>query len=151
MSDTCNQASEFLDSVFQQTGLELRVSANASADRCLLDIDGRDAELLQIEGGALLESLQHLLTQVFGRDLPEGQRLVCDVHGFRATREAELRAMAFHAATQVRTTGAAFTFGAMSASERRIIHVALAESEDLLTESVGEGSERKLRVGLKAK
>ena len=114
-----------------------------------MDLDGRDAELLQAEGGELLEALQHLLNQIFGRTLPQGQRLVCDVHGFRATREAELRAMAMHAAAQVRATGTAFTFGAMNANERRIIHVALAESPDLHTESVGEGSERKLKVALK--
>jgi predicted RNA-binding protein Jag len=30
-----------------------------------------------------------------------------------------------------------------------VIHVTLAESDDLQTESVGEGAERKLRVGLK--
>ncbi|MBA3257262.1 MAG: RNA-binding protein, partial [Pyrinomonadaceae bacterium] len=46
-------------------------------------------------------------------------------------------------------TGAVFTFGSMTAQERRVIHVTLAESEDLQTESVGEGPERKLRVGLK--
>jgi spoIIIJ-associated protein len=57
--------------------------------------------------------------------------------------------MANHAATQVRTTRNTFTFGPMSAAERRVIHLALAESEDLYTESLGEGSDRKLRVGLK--
>jgi predicted RNA-binding protein Jag len=40
-------------------------------------------------------------------------------------------------------------FGPMSANERRIIHLTLAESGDLHTESIGEGAERKLRVGLK--
>jgi predicted RNA-binding protein Jag len=37
----------------------------------------------------------------------------------------------------------------MNSNERRIIHLTLAESEDLQTESVGEGSDRKVRVSLK--
>jgi predicted RNA-binding protein Jag len=37
----------------------------------------------------------------------------------------------------------------MSANERRIIHLTLADQEDLYTESIGEGSDRKLKVGLK--
>jgi spoIIIJ-associated protein len=82
--------------------------------------------------------------------LPEGQRLVCDVEGFRATREAELRAMAQLAADRVRTTGAPFVFGEMTSNERRIIHLTLAEAEDLYTESIGDGSARKLRVALKS-
>ena len=151
MHQTCEEAGNFLKEVFDNSGLSLDVSVQDQPDRCLLNLDGRDAELLQAEGGELLEALQHLLNQIFGRTLPQGQRLVCDVHGFRATREAELRAMAMHAATQVRATGTAFTFGAMNANERRIIHVALAESPDLHTESIGEGSERKLKVALKTR
>jgi len=103
-------------------------------------------ELLQAEGGELLQALQHLVTQAYGRKLPEGQRLFCDVEGFRATREAELRAMANHAAERVRTTGVPFVFGEMNSNERRIIHLTLAEQEDIFTESIGDGAARKLRV-----
>jgi spoIIIJ-associated protein len=149
MHETCEQASAFLQSVFDGTDLRLRVSVKDSAEECVLDVDGPDADLLQSEGGELLEAMQHLVNQIFGRALPAGQRLVCDVHGFRATREAELRAMAQHAAERVRATGTDFMFGPMNANERRIIHLTLANSEDLLTESVGQGSDRKLRVGLK--
>jgi len=93
--------------------------------------------------------LQHLINQVFGRSLAGGERLVCDVNGFRATREAELQAMANLAANRVRQTGMPFTFEPMSANERRIIHLTLADSSDLFTESIGEGSDRKLRIGPK--
>jgi spoIIIJ-associated protein len=57
--------------------------------------------------------------------------------------------MANLAADRVRTSGAPFLFGEMNASERRIIHLTLAECEDLYTESVDEGRGRKLRVALK--
>jgi len=60
-----------------------------------------------------------------------------------------LRAMAEHAARQVRTTSSPFLFGPMDASERRVIHLSLAEEADLVTESVGEGHARRLRVALK--
>jgi len=49
----------------------------------------------------------------------------------------------------VRDSGVSFTFQPMNANERRIIHLTLADQEDLYTESIGEGSERKLKVGLK--
>jgi spoIIIJ-associated protein len=57
--------------------------------------------------------------------------------------------MARHAAERVRSTGLPFTFGPMNAAERRIIHLSLAEEETLFTESVGEGSARRLKVSLK--
>ena len=149
MSDVPQQASEFLQSLFDGSNLQLSVTVKPGLTGPVLDLDGRDAELLQSQTGELLEALQHLVNQIFGRNLENSERLVCDVRGFRATREAELQAMANLAANRVRQTGIAFTFEPMNANERRIIHLTLAESADLFTESVGEGADRKLRIGLK--
>ncbi|HEY0005289.1 MAG TPA: R3H domain-containing nucleic acid-binding protein [Pyrinomonadaceae bacterium] len=114
-----------------------------------MNIEGPDTSFLLAEGGELLDALQHLVNQAFGRGLPRGERIVCDVENFRATREAELRAMARHAAQRVRKTGTVFTFGPMDANERRVIHLFLAAEDDLHTESVGEGDARRLKVSLK--
>ena len=149
MAEVSQQAAEFLENVFEMTGLELRVAVKQGIAGEVLDIEGNDAELLQAQTGELLEALQHLINQVFGRSLVGSARLVCDVNGFRATREAELQAMANLAASRVRQTGMPFTFEPMSANERRIIHLTLADSPDLFTESVGEGSDRKLKIGPK--
>src|SRR5215211_5794571 len=149
MTEVSQQAAEFLESVFEKTGLQLSVAVKQGIAGEVLDIEGRDAEMLQAQTGELLEALQHLLNQVFGRNLAAGSRLVCDVNGFRATREAELQAMANLAANRVRQTGMPFTFEPMTANERRIIHLTLADSTDIFTESIGEGSDRKLRIGPK--
>ena len=150
MTEVSQQAADFLKNVFEMTGLQLRVGVKQGIAGEVLDIEGNDADLLQAQTGELLEALQHLVNQVFGRSLAGGARLVCDVNGFRATREAELQAMANHAANRVRQTGMPFTFEPMNANERRIIHLTLAESEDLFTESIGEGADRKLRIGPKS-
>jgi spoIIIJ-associated protein len=150
MEENCTKASNFLELLFESAGLNLRVDAQESPAECLFDFSGPDSELLQAESGELLLALQHLLNQAFGRTAPDGQRIVCDVEGFRATREAELRAMANLAAERVRESRVPFVFGERNANERRVIHLTLAECEDLYTESVGEGSARKLRVALKS-
>lgn len=149
MENSCANAAGFLEDLFRAMSLDLKVSVKETQAECLLDLSGRDSSLLQADGAELLQAVQHLVSQAFGRKLSEGQRLVCDVEGFRATREAELRKMALHAADRVRSSGVAFTFGEMNSNERRIIHLTLAECEDLFTESVGEGFGRKVRVGPK--
>jgi spoIIIJ-associated protein len=149
MNEACTQSQDFLNAVFEGAGFKLRAAAKEAADGCLLNIDGTDSSLLLNEGGELLEALQHLVNQAFGRTLPKGERIVCDVEDFRATREAELRAMARHAAERVRATGGVFTFGPMISNERRVIHLVLAGEDDLQTESIGEGSARRLKVSLK--
>ena len=143
---TSQQAIDFCEKIFASTGLKLKVRLKQGiVGEDVLDFYGPDEELLQTQTGELLEALQHIVNQIFARG-HTGVRIVCDVHGFRATREAELQAMANLAAKRVRDTGQAFTFEPMTANERRIIHLTLADSEDLLTESIGEGSERKLKV-----
>ncbi|HEV2881894.1 MAG TPA: R3H domain-containing nucleic acid-binding protein [Pyrinomonadaceae bacterium] len=149
MNEICQQAQTFLNDVFNGCQLDLDARAAESADGCLLELDGEDASLLRSEGGELLSAVEHLVNQAFGRALPQGERIICDVQNFRATREAELRAMARHAAERVRTTRSPFTFGPMNSNERRIIHTSLAEEPDLHTESIGEGSARRLKVSLK--
>jgi spoIIIJ-associated protein len=150
MNETCSKAEEFLNAIFDGAKLDLRALSAPAESGCLLNIEGGDASLLLSEGGELLEALQHLANQSLIRELPKGERVVCDAEDFRATREAELKAMARHAADRVRSSGTAFTFGPMNPGERRVIHLTLAAEEDLLTESVGEGPARRLKVTLKS-
>lgn len=150
MDDTCGKAEQLLNSIFETSGFEVRASATETDMGCLLAIDGADSGLLLTQGGELLDALQQILNQALGRALPRGQRIICDANNYRAAREAELRAMAEHAARQVRATSSAFVFGPMESSERRVIHLSLAAEDDLVTESVGEGNGRRLRVSLKA-
>lgn len=149
MSEVYIQAQEFLNTIFSGAGFDLLASIEETANGCLLNIDGADSSFLLSEGGELLEALQHLANQIYGRMLPGGEQIVCDVQGFRSTREAELRAMARHATQHVRSTGATFTFGPMNSNERRVIHLALAGEDDLYTESTGDGLARRLKVSLK--
>jgi spoIIIJ-associated protein len=149
MNEAYTQSQEFLNALFKSAGFDLNAQVEDAEGSHILNIDGADASFLLAEGGELLEALQHLLNQAFGRALEKGERLICDVENFRATREAELRAMARHAAERVRATGREFIFGPMIPNERRVIHLFLSTEEDLATESIGEGSARRLKVSLK--
>jgi spoIIIJ-associated protein len=149
MNEVCSKAEELLNSILESAGFDVRASASASETGCYISIEGADSGLLLNQGGELLDALQHIVNQAYGRSLPRGQRIVCDANNYRAARESELKAMADHAARQVRSTSAAFVFGPMDASERRVIHMSLANEADLVTESVGEGNSRRLRVALR--
>jgi spoIIIJ-associated protein len=150
MNEIHSKVEDLANAIFRGAGFDLQASAQESEQGCLLSIDGADNGLLLNQGGELLDALQQILNQAIGRELPKGQRIVCDADNYRAAREAELRAMANHAARQVRSTSSPFVFGPMDSNERRVIHLTLAEESDLHTESIGEGNARRLRVTLKA-
>ena len=62
--------------------------------------------------------------------------------GHRKARLEELRLAAREAAGKVRESGMPYHFAPMSSRERRILHLALREEQDLRTESAGEGPRR---------
>lgn len=149
MSEVCQQSKEFLEELLKDLKFDLKVSAKTTSEGCLLDISGADAAYLLSESGELLDAFETILFQIYGRNLDKSERIICDAEGFRQTRRAELQAMAKFAAQNVRKTGKPFTFGKLNSTERRVIHLALAAEEDLQSESVGEGRDRKLQVSLK--
>lgn len=149
MNETCQKAENFLTELLTDLSFDLNVSSRETEEGCLFDLSGDDISLLLNENGEMLDALEVLLFQIYGKEIDRSQRFVCDADGFRQTRRAELHAMARFAAQNVRKDGKPFTFGKLNSTERRVIHLSLVEEADLQTESVGEGRERRLQVRLK--
>lgn len=149
MSDVCQQSQEFLTEILSDLRFDLSVSAVQTDEGCLLNMTGEDTFLLLAESGELLDAFETLLFQIYGRELEKTERFICDADGFRRTRKSELQAMARFAAQNVRKSGKPFTFGKLSSTERRLIHLTLVNESDLQTESVGDGRDRRLQVRLK--
>jgi spoIIIJ-associated protein len=148
MSEICSKATEFLNELTSGMGFDLVATSEWTEEGCHIDLSGSDANLALAENGELLDAFEVILFQAFGRELDRSHRFIVDAEGFRKTRKAELLAMARFAAEQVRKSGRPFTFGVLNSTERRIIHLTLQQEDDLLTESVGEGRDRRLQVRL---
>ena len=149
MNETCEKARELLSGIISEMRFDLEVSADWTDEGCVLNLSGRDAHFALAENGEMLDALEVVLFQAFGRELEREHRFVVDADGFRQTRKAELHAMARFAGDQVRKNGRPFTFGVLNSTERRVIHLALQQDEDLATESVGDGRDRRLQVRLR--
>jgi spoIIIJ-associated protein len=148
MNEACDNAKDFLGGLMKDMGFDLSVTSEWTDEGCLLNLSGEDAHFALAENGEMLDALEVLLFQVYGREIDREHRFVVDADGFRQTRKNELHAMARFAADQVRKNGRPFTFGVLNSTERRIIHMTLKEEGDLITESVGDGRDRRLQVRL---
>jgi spoIIIJ-associated protein len=149
MNEICEKAKDLLTDLLSDMRFDLTVSADWTDEGCVLNLSGGDAHFALAENGEMLDALEVVLFQAFGRELEREHRFVVDADGFRQTRRSELHAMARFAGDQVRKNGKSFTFGVLNSTERRVIHLALQQEEDLITESVGEGRDRRLQVRLK--
>ncbi|HEX8996162.1 MAG TPA: RNA-binding cell elongation regulator Jag/EloR [Ktedonobacterales bacterium] len=99
--------------------------------------------------GETLASLQFVVNMIVTKQAGRREHVIVDAQNYRRRREANLRQMAHRIADQVRQSGAPIMLEAMPPNERRIIHMALAESDDIATESTGEGEQRRVVVSLR--
>ena len=69
-----------------------------------------------------------------------------DIEHYRQRRAEEIVSLAERMAEQVQETGAPITLEPMSPAERRIVHLALEGMNDIETNSVGGGDNRKVVI-----
>ncbi len=117
----------------------------------VLDVEGEDLGLLIGRRGETLQSLQYLLNLMVSQQVGRQAFFTVDVEGYRRRREDTLNSLARRTADQVKHTGRPVTLEPMPANERRIIHIALSESQSVSTASVGEGDGRRIAISPKTR
>ncbi len=115
----------------------------------IIDIQGEDAGLLIGKRGETLRSLQLLLNIMLSQQ-HENQStrmpVVLDIEHYRKRRERNLQRLAEKMANRALETGNSVELESMNAADRRIVHLALSSSKSVITESKGEGSDRRVMI-----
>lgn len=122
-----------------------------SSNPLTLNIRGINENLGLLIGrrGETLAALQLLVNLIVSHRTKHRMRIIVDAENYRERREENLRSLAMRVAQQVRNYRRSIALEAMPPNERRIVHIALAESKDISTESIGEGEERRVVISLK--
>jgi len=140
------RATQFVENLIRGMGLELEVSAESNEEGIRLELRGEDRGLLLANNARLLYALNHLVNQIYYRQSKDGCNFLLDCNNYRDDRAVELRLMAIKAAEKVRISGMKVTMQPMPSSERRIIHLTLADTEDVTTQSEGGGRYRRVLI-----
>jgi spoIIIJ-associated protein len=114
-----------------------------------LDIDGDDLGLLIGRRGQTLATLQYMVSLIVSRRFRSNARVLIDVAGYRQRHEEELKNLALRIAEIVKSSRRAITLEPMSPIERRVVHLALRDDPEIITQSVGEGESRKVIISLR--
>jgi spoIIIJ-associated protein len=153
-SEEVELASDYLRTLIDLMGINAEVSVRepeTPADglgraTAVLDIDGEDLGLLIGRRGSSLAALQYLVNVMVTRRLGSRVLVTIDVEHYHRRREDSLRGLARRMADRVRQSRRPVTLEPMPAAERRIIHLALSEDQNVMTASVGQGDERKVVI-----
>ncbi len=138
---------EFLDKM----GFSAEVESVASDPPVLniSDTGGQDMAALIGSRGDTLRQFGFLVSSMLGRRMDQSVRIVIDVDNYRRRREDSIRDLAMEAADAVRETGRTVTLRVMPGHERRIVHLALADDEEVHTYSIGQNRSRRVVIALR--
>ncbi len=115
----------------------------------VVGITEQDKSLLIGRRGETLAALQFMVNLLLGARTDLWARVIIDVDGYRLRRKEALTSLATRMAERVLAQRQPFPLEPMSAYDRRIVHMALAEHPQVMTESTGEGDQRRVVIMLR--
>jgi spoIIIJ-associated protein len=148
IEEQAETAEGFTRGLMEAFGASAQVESHIEGDdTVLVDVEGDDLGLLVGPRGATLAAIEELVRTVVLRQTGgHGARIHVDVGGYRAKRRQALTEFAQGLATQVLESGQDQALEPMSASDRKVVHDAVAEIDGVDTSSEGEDPRRRVVI-----
>ncbi|MBX3185323.1 MAG: KH domain-containing protein [Polyangiaceae bacterium] len=145
------KALEFLQRVVSEMQMDCQVHLRRPKDEdseleINLEITGPDSGRIIGKKGQVLGALQFLTNRVVNRPGLEKRHILVDAEGYRSRRDDSLATMARRLGKQAVTDGKIITFEPMNPRDRRVVHLALAKFDGVVTKSDGEGDDRRVQI-----
>ncbi|MGC8907300.1 MAG: RNA-binding cell elongation regulator Jag/EloR [Desulfomonilaceae bacterium] len=137
-----------LEGILQRIPVNAEVVASVVDGAIYLDIRGDGSGLLIGKRGQTLDALQFILSKCINKNAASSRRVevVVDSENYRQRKRENLRETALKMSLKAKKTLKPVSFNPMPPSERRIVHLILAEDSEVYTKSYGEGPMRRIIV-----
>jgi spoIIIJ-associated protein len=146
-------ALDFVTAVIEDMDMDCRVRLRRprqetpdEAPEIVVEVTGRDSGRIIGKKGLVLGALQFLTHRVINRPGQDRRHVLVDADGYRLRREQSLATMAKRLGKQALEEGKIITFEPMNPRDRRVVHLALAKFEGVITKSDGEGDSRRVQI-----
>lgn len=140
------KAKNLLNDVLSVMKLEAEVDVSERDGHLFVNLEGRDLGVLIGRRGETLDAMQYLLNLSVNKHQEQRKKVILDIEGYRKRREETLQKLAYKLADKVKQRGRNVVLEPMNAQERRVIHTALQERDDIQTFSEGEEPYRKIII-----
>ena len=135
-----------LRTLLDEMGIDCEIESETIDGNIYLAVRTTKAGLLIGRRGRTLNAIQHLINCIVNRSSLVKRRVIVDAEQYRERREEILTSLAHKLATKVKSTGQEIIVEPMNPQDRRVIHMALQNDEDVVTFSRGEGSYRSVVI-----
>lgn len=111
-----------------------------------VNIKSEESGLLIGHHGETINSLQLLIGVILYKKLGKWVRVLVDIGDYRKMREESIKEMVNRIAAEVEQSGRGVELPFLSPLERRIVHMMLSENSKVMSESTGEGRDRRVMI-----
>ena len=132
---------------FQKTSFEVGIEVLRPEDKTVpVKIKTEDPKILIGQNGQTLAEIQHILKAILRRRIDQPFYIELDINNYKEKKIEYLKETARFLADEVSLNKQEKELVPMPAYERRIVHLELQNREDITTQSIGEGMERRLII-----
>ena len=146
MGEEVELAKKLMSGLLERIGVKAEVDVVFEEGDLHLEIKGDQEGILIGRHGRTLDSFQFLINRMVNKRLETPVRIVLDINNYRKRKTENLRKMAILVGEKVKSKGHPLTIGPFDAHDRRLIHIALKEDPAVRTESLGEGTVKKITI-----
>jgi spoIIIJ-associated protein len=137
-SEQASEVRDVVERILEAIGVQARIEIVETDETVTATIVGRELGLAIGKHGQTIDAIQYLANAVVWRGRgDERKAVVVDAAGYRARREATLDALAKRSAERAISSGRSVELDPMTAVERKVVHLALKETDGVVTRSEG--------------
>lgn len=141
-----DEVRELVSSVLDAMGFESRIEVYDAGGFIAADVAPDNTALFIGQKGETIDALQYLVNVAAFKERPFFKRVVLDAEGYRQRRVEAIQGMAHRTARRAIRERRTVELPPMNSSERRVVHLFLADNPRVTTESEGSGDNRRVKV-----
>jgi len=146
VEDLTAKGETILGKILIQMGLQPKIKTSYEDGSIVMDVLCDSEGLLIGKHGQTLAALQYILNKIMHHQIAPKGRFIVDIGGYRQRHRVILEKTAIKMAQKVAETKQEEQLNAMSAFDRRIVHLVLKDNPLITTYSLGEGTFRRVVI-----
>ncbi len=140
------QLKQLVEEIIKKLGVTATVDVVADEGHFRIKLESEDSALLIGRAGETLDALQ-LIVRLLAHQLQLGEaRIGLDINGYKSQKEDDFVQFIAGVAARVKESQLPETLRPMTSYERRLVHQTISEVSGLVSESTGEGPERRVTI-----
>lgn len=140
-AEVSEKAVNFVKELVVKMGIEAEVLSTVEDNELHIEIKTDNGAVIGYHG-EVLNSIEYLVSYSLNRDSENYYRVIVDSNGYREKRKGTLEDIAKRMAAKCIRTHHKVSLDPMNSSERKIIHSALSDNEQIITRSEGHEPNR---------